>query len=146
MEGLLHVLERDPVLRSLGTGETRYDAAQVKRERFCIVQCRTIVGSKETLLFGVTFDQRDLLGGSTGLTQVLQRDIVDRKETHRCTILGGHVGDRRSIGDAHRIHPHAEELDKLSDDTLGPQQFDHGQDHVSCRSRQPELRRSTQSR
>ena len=67
------------------------------------------------MLFAVGFDQGDLFRLTARKSQVRECLGVDREEAHRRTILGGHVGDGCSIGDAQAGETRAVEFDKLSD-------------------------------
>ena len=119
----LDIPKRDTVLRPLGPGETRHDAAQVEAEPLCKFRHRSGSRVEEPLLFHVPLHERHLLRRPAGEPQIGKRFGVDREEAHRGAILGGHVGDRGPVGQRHAVEAAPEKLHKLPDNTFFAKDF-----------------------
>ena len=88
---------------------------------------------KETLLFVICLDERDLLVAAAGETQVTQRLRVDGEDAAGCAVFGRHVADGGTIGERELGNSRPKELDKLADDAEFAQRLGHGEDQVGCR-------------
>ncbi len=78
----------------------------------------------------VLLDQRDARGRATGRLQVVESFLVDREEAAGRAVFGRHVGDRRLVGDRHRVEARTEELDELADDAELAQHLRDGEHEV----------------
>ena len=70
------------------------------------------------------------VGGAVGHAQVVDRRRVDREESQRRAVFGGHVGDGGAVRDREVFYPRAEVLDELFHDTALAQHLGHGQHEV----------------
>ena len=82
------------------------------------------------LRLGVGLDERDARGLAPGRLEIAERLRVDREEAAGRAVFGRHVGDRRAVGDRHRVEARAVELDELADHALLAQHLGHGQHEV----------------
>ena len=130
-ERLLHLHERNTVLRTLRAGEARHDAAEVERQPLGELGSRGGVGAEHPLLLHVPLDERHLLRRAAREPQVGEGFVVDRKEAHRGAVFRSHVGDRGPVGERHPGEAAAEELDELPNHALLPQDLGDGEHEVS---------------
>ncbi len=84
----------------------------------------------EHVLLAVRLDERDPLVAAIRQSQVAQRLVVDGEEPARRTVFGGHVPDRRPVGERQAREALAEVLDELADDARRAQDLRHGEDEV----------------
>ena len=70
----------------------------------------------QEVLAAVRLDELDMRLGAAGEAQVFERQLVDREEAAGGAVLGGHVPERRPVGDGQRSDALAEVLDELADD------------------------------
>ncbi len=131
-EGLLGVGDLDPVLRALGAGDRRDDRGQVQLEPLGVARLGGRV-VPEALLLGVRLDQRELLVGTAGQLEVLDRLLVDREDRDGRAELGAHVADRGAVGQRQRGDAGAVELDELADHAVLAQHLGDGQHQVGGR-------------
>ena len=131
-EGVLGVGERDPVLRTLRAGDRRHHRGQVELEPLGVAGLGLVGAGVQphALLLGVRLHQRDRLVAATGEAQVLQRHVVDREDRAGRAELGAHVADRGAVGQRHRRHALAVELDELADHPVGAQLLGDGEHDV----------------
>ena len=116
-EAGLGVGERDAVLRTLGTGDRRHDGGEVELEVLGVARLGLGV-VPQALRLGVGLDERDLLGAAAGQLHVGGGLLVDREDRDGGAVLGAHVADRGAVGQRHRPHAGAVELDELADDAV----------------------------
>ena len=81
----------------------------------------------------IGLDERDPRGLARRGIEVAERLSVDREQAAGRAVLGRHIGDRRAVGDRHRVQARAEELDEFADDALLSQHLRDCQ-HEVCRS------------
>src|SRR4051794_13136507 len=123
----LHVRERDAILGALWACQAGLYSCQIEFHDLGELWNWRAIAAEEALFLGVTLDQFDLSFRATGLAQVAECLIVDRKEAHRGAVLGRHVADRRAVSDSHRRYTGSEELHKLADDFFLSQDFGDGE-------------------
>ena len=129
---LLHVAQANAILRTFRSGQARFNRAQIEFDRVGENRVRGGIRSEQPLFFSVPLHQIHQLGRPAAQLEVAERLIVDREKAHRRSVLRRHVGQRRAIRQGHLGQSRAEELDKLADHTLGPQ---------NLRDRQHQIRR-----
>jgi hypothetical protein len=110
--------ERHAVLRALRTREARLHAREVERQLVGELGHRRGRRAEQALGRVVVAHELDLRLVAAGLPQVRERLLVDREEADRRAVLGRHVRDGRAVGEGHRAHALAPELDELLDDAL----------------------------
>lgn len=86
--------------------------------------------SQKALLLGVRLDERDLLLGTAGELEVVQRLVVDREDRGGGAELGRHVADGGAVGEAGGRDALAVELDELADDAVLAQHLGDGEHQV----------------
>ena len=86
---------------------------------------------KEPLLFGVAFNQFNLLSTTAGELHVAECFLINRKEAHGRTIFWRHVGNGCSIGKRHASKASTKELNKLTNNTLFAECFGYRQYKIS---------------
>ena len=82
------------------------------------------------LRFGVGLDQSKPRRLAAGGLQIGERLGVDREQAAGRAVFGRHIGDRRAVGDRHRIEARAVELDEFADDALLAQHLGDGQHEI----------------
>ncbi len=88
---------------------------------------------KEPLCLHVGFDEPDLFRRSAAELEIAQRFRIDREDSTGRSILRSHIADRGPIRQREIGQARAEELNKLADDPLFPQNFRHGEHEVRGR-------------
>jgi len=88
---------------------------------------------EEALLLHVGLDQLHVLGRAARELEIAQGLLIDRENADGGAVLGGHVPDRRAIGQRQRRHTWAEELDELSHDPFGAKHLRNGQYEIGRR-------------
>ena len=129
-EALVHIVERDLVLRPLGPGERGNDAAHVEPERVGEHRLGRIRIDPQPLFARIGLDQRDLVLLAAGEPQVVERLVVDPEEAAGRAVLGRHVGERRAVGEAQRAEAGAVIFDEAADHALGAQHLRGGEHQV----------------
>ena len=129
VEQLVDLGQRDAVLRTLGTGEARYDLRQVELERLG-EDGLGLGGEPHALFFGIGFDQRDGFFVAAGEAHVFERFVVDAEEAAGCAVFGGHVGDGRTVGEGQPRNAFAVEFDEPADHADFAQHLHAGQHEV----------------
>ena len=86
--------------------------------------------AKQALRFEVRLKRFNLRLGAARALEVVQRFVIDRKETHRCTVFGSHVGDGGAVWQAQSARAFAVELNKLTHHFVGAQDLGHRQHQV----------------
>ncbi len=130
LERLVGLAEQHPVLRAARPGERRLDAGEVEVER--VGEHRVGRGrvAPHALRAAIGLDQLDLMRVAARQLEVVERRLIDREEAARRAVFGGHVGDRRAVGERQRVEAGAVELDEAPDDALGAEHLGDGEDEV----------------
>ena len=129
-EAGLGVGQDHPVLRPLRAGERGRDLAEVERERVGEDGIGRQAGAIGALRLGVGLDQSEPRGLAAGGLEIGERLGVDREQAAGRAIFRRHIGDRRAIGDRHRVEARAVELDEFADHALLAQHLGHGQHEI----------------
>ena len=114
----LGVREQHAVLRALRAGERGRDLAELERQRVGEYRIGRQAGAIHALRLGVGLDERDARGLARRGLEIADRLPVDREQAAGRAVFGRHIGDRRAVGDRHRVEARAEELDEFADDAL----------------------------
>ena len=133
LEHVLRLGQQDAVLWALRAGDGRHDRAEVELLVFGVLRLDIVrVGgvAPQPVGLGVRLDKRDLLLGTSGQTQVVERDAVNREDAAGGAELRSHVADGGAVGQWHRGDALAIELDELADHAVLAQHVGDGQDHV----------------
>src|SRR5579864_9035757 len=93
LERLRRTRKRHTVLRTLGASDAGFDGAEVELDHFGVSGFLRIFAVKQSLLFAIGLDQRDLLGRAPSHPQIAKRFVIYWKDAAGGTVLGGHVGD-----------------------------------------------------
>ncbi|GBE62583.1 family transcriptional regulator, putative [Babesia ovata] len=100
VELVLHAGHQDVVLGALRTGNRWPQGAQVETYGGGVLDTRAVANTRvKAVLPRVHVQQLDLFRRATRLSEVLKGQAVDGEETHGRTILGGHVGNGRTVGE-----------------------------------------------
>ncbi len=129
-EDIIHIGQRNAVLRALGPGERGDNGAHVEFERRGEHRIGGIGVDPEALLLGIGFDQRDLAFLAAGEAQVIERLVVDSEEAAGSAVFWGHVGQGRAVGQAQRGEARAEVFDKAAHHAVLAQQVGAGQHQI----------------
>jgi hypothetical protein len=129
-EVLRRVRERDAVLRALRAGERRLHVTEVELERVRVDGLLRVLVVEEALLLAVGLDELQALLGPARELEVAERLDVDREDRARGAHLGGHVPDRRPVGEREVRQPGPPELDELPHHAPLAQHLRDGQDEV----------------
>ena len=97
-EHRLRLRERHPVLRPLGSRQTRLHRRQVERHGVGVHGIGRRVGPEQSLGARIRFDETHQMRVARGERHVREGLGIDREESHRGPVLGRHVGDRRAVG------------------------------------------------
>ena len=128
-ERLLRRGEGHAVLRPARAGERRLDVAEIELDDVRVGRMvRRVV--PEQVLLAVRLDERDALRAAPGQREVVERDLVDREEAARRSVLGRHVPERRPVCERQGGNPLPEVLDELPDDARLAQDLGHRQHQV----------------
>ena len=133
LEHLLGFGQQNAILRALRTGDGRHHSAEVKLLVLGVLRFHVIrVGGVAPQLvgLGISLNQRDLLFGATGQTQVVERDVVDREDAAGGTELRAHVADGGTVGQRHGGDALAVEFHELADHAVLAEHVGDGQDHI----------------
>ena len=126
----LHVLQEDTVLRAFWSRHRRDDGREIEFQFGGEAWLGGARRAEHALSLVVRLDQFDFGSRSSGASHEAQRFIIDGEEAHRRAVFGSHVGQRRAIGERHRLEAGAVELDELSNDAVLPQSLRHRENEV----------------
>ncbi len=115
-EGLLEIVQVDPVLRPLRPGHARLDIGEVEFEIDGVIDLPLARHPEHPLRLEVVFKRGALFFGAPRGGEIADRLGIHREEAHRRPVLGGHVGDRGAVGQREGLGPLAVKFDKLADD------------------------------
>ena len=127
------ILQRDAILRALGAGNGRFDAAKIQFQLVAEQRLGCGIGAEERLFLAIRFDERNLFVTARGEPQISKGFVVDGEEAHGCAVFRGHVGDGGAIRNAQAGKTGAVELHEFSDDSFLAQHFRDGEYKVRCR-------------
>ena len=130
LEGCLHILKRHTVVRQRRPGHIGGDFAQIELQRIGIFSFGAVSRAEKLLRFKILFDALHNFFRAPGQAHIAQGFIVNGEEAHRSAILGGHVRNRRPIGQGEHIQARAVELHKLADHTLFTQHLHDTQHQI----------------
>ena len=129
-EAGLDVLERDSVLRTLGSCQRRFDLRQFELEHVGEDRIRRRLGAVHALRLAVGGHQVEVRGRAAGIRKILQRIVVDREEAAGRAVFGRHVADRGTIGDREIGKAGAEIFHELADDAALAQHLGDGEHEI----------------
>ena len=129
-ERLRRHVQRDAVLRALGTGDARANVGEIELERVGVLGGLRPFLAPQTLRLRVGLDPLDQRLLAAGQLQVGERLAVDREDAAGGAVLGGHVGDGRPVGEREAGEAVAVELDELADHALLAQHLDHDEHQI----------------
>ena len=132
-EARLGLLERDAVLRALGAGERRLDAAELELEHVGEDRIERGLDAIHALRLGVGGDQIDPRLGAGGVGQIRDRVVVDREEAAGRAVFRRHVADGGAVRDGQAGEAGAEEFDELADHAALAQHLRDGEHEVGRR-------------
>ena len=98
VERLSCLRQDNAILRTLRPGQARLDGRKIKREQLGVFRLRSLVVVEQSLLAAVSFDQRDLLFGTSREPQVAKSLFINRENSASRSVLGRHVGNGGAIG------------------------------------------------
>ena len=127
------LLDEHAVLRALRAGDGRLDGAEVELESVGVLGVGRLVGAVQALLLGVGLNEGDLVVGTAGEAEVLDRLVVDRENADGGAELGAHVAERRAVGERQAGQAGTVELDELADDALLAQHLGDGEHEIGRR-------------
>ena len=127
---LLQLGQADPVLWAFGSGDARLDRGEVELDDFAVVALSRARNPEKALRLKIVSQRFDVLGAASRLKKVLARLFVDGEEAHRRSVLGGHVGDGRAVGDRKGAGSLTVELDELADDLCLAEKLGHDEDEI----------------
>ena len=116
-----HLAQPHAILRPAWARHARLHRCQVELQHVGIGGFGSVGRVEQALLLHVRFDQLDLLARASREFEIPQRFLIDREYADRRPIFRRHVADRGPIGQGQRRDAGPEELDELSDDSLGAQ-------------------------
>jgi hypothetical protein len=111
-----NIVQRNTILRAARPSDTRHHRAKVKLQDGAILRLGRIGLVEEPLGLHVGFDKGNPLFAAPRKAQVAQGLFVHREDATGCTILRGHIGNRRPVGQRQRGEARAKELDELTHD------------------------------
>jgi hypothetical protein len=86
---------------------------------------------EHALLLEITFNHFNLPLWSASNLKIVHGLLIDGEVTHRCTVLGRHIGNGGPVCQSERLDAWPEELDELANDASLSEHFDAGQNEVS---------------
>ena len=129
-EAGLGVGQHHAVLRPLRAGERGGDLAEVERERVGEDRIGRQAGAVRRPAPWRRPRPGDARRLAAGGLEIAERLGVDREEAAGRAIFRRHIGDRRAVGDRHRVEARAVELDELADHALLAQHLRDGQHEI----------------
>ena len=126
----LDLLERHAVLRTLRPGKRRLDRAEFELEHVGEYRVRRRLGAVQALRLGIGENESDALGRPSGVAQVADGVVVDRKETAGRAVFRRHVAERGAVFDRQIGHARTEILDELSDNAALAQHLRDGENEI----------------
>src|SRR5215212_5659684 len=123
----------DTILRPLWTSHTWNNRRQVEIEHNAVIAFASSRHAEHALRRVVlSHDVHVLLRAASG-EKVSTSFFIDRKEAHRCAVLGGHVRNCRAIRHSQTRRTFAMKFNKLSDDFGAAHHLRNTQNEVSRR-------------
>lgn len=119
VEVFFHFRDGYSIMRSLGARNAGLNGIEVEFEdvsEFDIVGHGVV--SEETLVGEGLFDDRHAFGASVGQFEIVEGLFIRREVSHSCSVLGSHVGDGGSVGQAEGSHSRTIELNEFADDSF----------------------------
>ena len=123
----------DAVLRALRACDGRHDSAEVELEIFGILRFHVVRVSgvaPQLIGLGVGFDEGNLLFGTTGQTQIVERNAVDWEDAAGGAEFRSHVADGGAVSQRHGSDAFAVEFHEFADHTVLAEHVGDGEDHV----------------
>ncbi len=114
-EILFHGGEPDTILRPFRAGEGWFDGGKIEFEYVGVFRSGGTFGTVEPLLFGVTFNEIDIVVAATSETHVVEGRLIDREIADGGAVFRRHVGDHRFDRESQIIEGVAEVFDKFPD-------------------------------
>ena len=134
VELIVDLAQRHPVLRPAWASDARHDTREVEFERVGEQGFRGRGIAPHSLCLAIGANQFDPLVVAPGQAEIVDGPFVDREKPAGSAIFRRHVGDRRSVGERHRVEPGAVEFDEPADHTLGAKHLGDGQHQVGRRN------------
>ena len=125
--------QRHAILRTLGSRERWFHAAQIQFQGVAEDGIRGFIRAEQRLLLAIGLDQRHLLLAARGEFQIREGFRVHGKKSHGRAIFRGHVRNRGTVGNAQARKAGAVELHEFSDDTFLAQHLRHRQHQIGGR-------------
>ena len=134
-ERLLRPCEGDSVLRTARPRQARLHRREVELDDLRVVGLAVGRVVPEAVLLAVRLDELHAVVGPAGQAQILDRAPVHGEEAAGGAVLGGHVPDRRAVGQGERREAVAEVLDELPDHTHRAEDLRDREDEIRrCRA------------
>ena len=130
---ILHLLQRNAILRAFWTRQARLHRTQIQFKRIRKPRLGRIIRSEQSLFFCVPLNHIHLFRRATRARQITQRLIIHREKPHRRPVFRRHICNRRAIRQPNTRQPRTVKLDKLIYHALLAQHLNHRQCQIRRR-------------
>ena len=129
----LHVGEVNAILRAFRAGHGGFHVVEIEFQDGRVGFFFCIFTAPQALGFGVRLNASKIFFRASRQPEIVQRSLVHREETARCTVFRGHVGDGGSVGQREGFHARTKEFYKLPNNTVLTKHLDDTKRHVRGR-------------
>ena len=106
----------DTVLRTFWAGKRRHDGTEIKLDGLRVINVGSFRHAVHILCFEIRLESLDFFFSATRSFEILDGARINRKESHRRTILRRHIADCCAIGGREAGCTRTTKLNKFADD------------------------------
>ena len=120
-KGLAERGKIDPVLRPFRSRHSRLHVSEIQLEIDAVIDLALARHAEHFLDTEIIFERGALFVGAAGRAQIHDRFLIDRKKSHRRTVLRRHVANRRAVRHRQGRRAFAVKFHELSNHALRAQ-------------------------
>mmetsp|Transcript_3680 Transcript_3680/g.8740 ORF Transcript_3680/g.8740 Transcript_3680/m.8740 type:complete len:534 (-) Transcript_3680:317-1918(-) len=130
LEVALELCEGDPIVRALRARHARLNRTQINLDHPRVLNIVGVRVREEEILPAVLSSKGDFVAPPSRLLIIGESHLVWREVSHCGAILGRHVRNRRTVGEAEALDPFPEEFDELPHHSFLPKHLDNLKNEV----------------